>query len=50
MPFIFSRDMGTLATPMGPCDVSIFFMFLLISILNYFLILTMHFFNLLMHA
>ncbi len=36
MPSISSREMGTLVTPMGPCDVSIFYLYFLF----YFYILT----------
>jgi hypothetical protein len=45
MPSISSRDMGTLATPMGPCDVSVFLFISSYFYFKYSLILTMHFFN-----
>jgi hypothetical protein len=51
MPSISSREMGTLATPMGPCDVSIFYLyFFSYFILKYLLILMMHSMTLFMHA
>ncbi len=43
MPSISSREMDTLVTPMGPCDVSIFCNFFIASIFKHILILTMHF-------
>ncbi len=47
MPSISSREMGTLVTPMGPCDVSIFYLYFFFP--TYLLIPTIHSLSLFMH-